>query len=341
MHNHTFSHGDDGYKYATSIVADFSSNVWMGGPPDALLEHLAAKMDIIGKYPQLHAESLTEDYAHAHKCKLSQVLVTNGTAEAIFLIAQYFRGSRSTIAIPSFSEYEHACTIYGHNISYVGIDSISENIITEPGLFWLCNPNNPTGHCFDSSLIAELAKANPQTVFIIDEAYIELCIAGSSATDYINYTENIIVLRSMTKHFTIPGLRLGYIVGSEKLISGIATFQPPWSVNSLAIESGHFLLNHYKSNSINTTAWIADAKELAQSLSSITGWAAMPSSTAYFLMKTTIPSAKIKSYLIENHGILIRDASNFRGLDDFHIRICSQSKEKNKFLLDAVLADSL
>jgi threonine-phosphate decarboxylase len=140
----------------------------------------------------------------------------------------------------------------------------------------------------------------------------------------------------MTKHFSIPGLRLGYVVGNKGIVSELFSFQPPWSVNSLAIAAGHFLLNHHQLCSIDISGWIDESKKLGQSLADITGWEAYPSSTAYFLMKTTIPSAIIKHELIGCYGILIRDASNFRGLDDYHVRICSQDESKNRLLVDAV-----
>lgn len=336
MHNPSFSHGDDGYRFNTPIVADFSSNVWMGGTPDGLLAHLTGKLSLIGNYPQLHAESLTEAYAIQHGVDSSQVLVANGTAEAIFLIARHFQHQHSTIVIPTFSEYEHACTLYQHMLGFVSVDDIPSIERTQPGLFWWCHPNNPTGHCFDGWQVEQLVGANPQTVFVIDEAYVDLCAQKGSLADVVNRHHNLLVLRSMTKHHTIPGLRLGYLLGNAALVQSIAAFQPPWSVNALAIEAGHYLLAHR--TTIDVGSWLEKARLLRETLVAVTGWKAMPSSTAYFLMEAPMPATLLKQILVERYGILIRDASNFRGLGANHFRICAQSDEKNRLLVAALKA---
>ena len=336
MHNPSFSHGDDGYRFNTSIVADFSSNVWMGGTPDGLLAHLTGKLSLIGNYPQLHAESLTEAYAIQHGVDSSQVLVTNGTAEAIFLVARHFQLQNSTIVIPTFSEYEHACTLYQHMLGFVSVDDIPSIERTQPGLFWWCHPNNPTGHCFDGWQVEQLVGANPQTVFVIDEAYVDLCAQKGSLADVVNRHHNLLVLRSMTKHHTIPGLRLGYLLGDAALVQDIAAFQPPWSVNALAIEAGHYLLAHR--TTIDVGSWLEKARLLRETLVAVTGWKAMPSSTAYFMMEAPMPATLLKQILVERYGILIRDASNFRGLGANHFRICAQSDEKNRLLVAALKA---
>lgn len=334
MSNHPFSHGDDGYKFSQHIVADFSSNVWIGGPPPDLLLHLRGKLENIGSYPQLHAESLTEGYANFCKLHPSQVLTTNGTAEAIFLVAQYFANAHSTIVIPAFSEYEHACALFEHELGFVSINELTQMELCPPGLVWICQPNNPTGHCLSTERLESLILLNPQTVFVVDEAYAGLCDAHSSVDRLIGKVENLLILRSMTKYFSIPGLRLGYLVGSECLIEAISAFQPPWSVNTLALEAGHFLLRN--NIEVDVASWLQSAIELRQSVENITAWKTQESSTAYFLVEANVSASFLKQWLIEKHGLLIRDASNFRGLGKNHFRICSQTQPKNHLLLKAL-----
>ena len=330
MYNPLFTHGDDSYRFRVPIDADFSSNVGMDSPSDGLLAHLGDRLSVIGNYPQLHAESLTEGYASFHDVDSQMILVVNGTAEAIFLIACHFQRVHSTIVSPTFSEYENACLLHQHSIDYVAVDSISSLTRTAAGLFWLCNPNNPTGHCFDLLMLDRLIGDNPQTIFVIDEAYINLCLLNGSMVDAVARHENLIVLRSLTKQHAIPGLRLGYVVGQDRLIQALSAHQPPWSVNALAIEAGLFFLNN--PSVIDVPGLLSRARRLQQMLEESTGWGTLPSSTAYFLMEAPVPAPFLKQLLVDRYGILIRDASNFRGLSNCHFRVCSQNDEKNKLL---------
>ena len=334
MYNPLFAHGDDSYRFSAPIVADFSSNVWMGGTSAELLAYLGEKLSVVGNYPQLHAETLAGAYARQHQVNEGQVLVTNGTAEAIFLIACHFQNGHSAIAIPTFSEYEHACGVYRHSLDFVSVEELPLVQKTLPGLFWICHPNNPTGHSFELVILEDLVRNNPQTVFVIDEAYIELCLSQASLLNVINEHPNLIVLRSMTKHHAIPGLRLGYMVGEEGLIRSVSAHQPPWSVNAMAIEAGHFLLNH--PTDIDVSSFMVRARQLQEAIENSTGWRSSASSAAYFLMEAPVPAAYLKQLLIDRYGILIRDASNFRGLSAYHFRICPQSDDKNQLLVMAL-----
>ena len=134
-------HGDDAYRY-TAIRANFSSNVYHRVNHDGLNRYLSGCLSCIRSYPEPEPYALAAELARLQGVSPEEVCVTNGATEAIYLIAQAFRGSHSAVWIPTFSEYADACRLHGHRVE--GISSL-EKLTGNEGIFWLCNPNNPTG----------------------------------------------------------------------------------------------------------------------------------------------------------------------------------------------------
>ncbi len=330
-----FSHGNDAYRFHHEIHADFSTNTWYEGPHPELLDYLKNELHCVANYPELQSESLTAALADYHHVAQDQVLVCNGTAEAIYYIAQSFANSLSRIISPTFSEYEHACQIYQHQISFCGAGFVTEGMNTREGLFWLCNPNNPTGEVFSKELLHDLIRNNPQTTFVIDEAYADFCMEDMSMIPFIGKYKNLLVLKSMTKNYCLPGLRLGYVLGHQKEVARLAQCRPPWSVNSLALKAGEFALSKPVIDELALLTHLSLSKELQVELSKINGIEVFPSSTGFFLLKTPMLAGELKLLLVEKYGLLIRDASNFRTLSDYHIRVAALSREKNNLLITA------
>lgn len=333
-----FAHGNDAYRYHHEIHADFSTNTWYQGPHPEMLNFIKDELSCIANYPELQGESLTAALADYHHVAADQVLVCNGTAEAIFYMAQSYAHVHSRIITPTFSEYEHACQVYHHQLSFCGAGFIAEGMNTPDGLFWLCNPNNPTGEVFGKELLLDLIKNNPQTTFIIDEAYADFCIEEVSMIPLIGKYKNLLVLKSMTKNYCLPGLRLGYVLGHQTVIANLSQCRPPWSVNSLALKAGEFALKHPLIDKLELLTHLSLSKEFRMELADIPGIEVYPSSTGYFLLKTPMLAAELKRLLVEQYGLLIRDASNFRTLSDYHIRVATLSREKNRRLINAFKA---
>ncbi|MFP4448605.1 MAG: pyridoxal phosphate-dependent aminotransferase [Bacteroidales bacterium] len=332
-------HGNDGYRYKRDIVADFSSNVWFEGTPDALLSHLQTGLPAISQYPEPDAESLKKKIAEKYNLRFNQCLVTNGSVEAFYLVAFAYSRAGSTIATPCFAEYEDACRIHGHKVDFLDNRQEWENIDFENQLLWIGNPNNPDGNIISLDTIRDMLCNNPETLFVIDEAYGELCAEFQSAVPLIEDFSNILIIRSFTKSFAIPGLRLGYVLGSEKIIKKLEQLKMPWTVNALALEAGLFILDNYdllmpeikKVKSASET-FQEELKEIGKHITVI------PSECNYFLVKLNGSYAsQLKEMLMEQYGILIRDASNFRGLDERFIRLAVQRPENNKLLIEALI----
>ena len=328
-------HGSDQYRYAEKIQADFSSNVWYEGFPNQLIEVIQQHVPQLVHYPEAEAESLQQQLADLHKVSTSNIIVGNGTAELFYLLAQAYRGANSKIVVPAFAEYEDACTVHEHNISFCNYTEIDNTELTD--MLWLGNPNNPDGNTISPEEILALCARNPKTIFVVDEAYAELCFSFRSSINLVLQTHNLIVLHSLTKTFAMPGLRLGYAVGASEIIQKLASIRIPWSVNSLAIAAGCYIVKNYQQLLPSKKQIATESLAFHEQLSQISALEINTSSSNFFLLKIKHgTAAQLKKYLITAHGILIRDASNFRQLTPQHFRVSLQKKEHNELLIEAL-----
>jgi threonine-phosphate decarboxylase len=331
-------HGSDRYLCETEIKADFSSNVWYEGLPPELAHHIESKIKDIIHYPEPDAGSLNQNIAEQFSVDVENVLVTNGATEAFYLLAQLKAGETSYITYPAFAEYEDACSIFKLTKQFIKNTEITNDVKFIPqSTFWLGNPNNPDGKIFDLAMIRLLCSNNPETLFVIDEAYADLCTNFESAIALIHVLANVVIVRSLTKAFAIPGIRLGYIIASPAIIQNLKSIKMPWSVNALAIEAGHFILSHYQKLLPCKVKLHQESKDLQHALSSISGLEVLASDCNYFLVKLQKGRAlDLKQYLLSEYGYLIRDASNFRGLDQSFLRIAVQETSHNLNLKTAI-----
>ena len=164
-------HGDDSYKYNYPITANFSSNVYSKVDLSPLKAHLCEQIGGIGNYPEPEPYTLEARLAFRYNLPVDAVCVTNGATEAIYLIAQTFRGTNTAILQPTFSEYADACCMHGHKVTSIYRIPLAKDRYLLPEdtrMLWLCNPNNPTGTVIDKESLIELIKHNPQVCFVID-----------------------------------------------------------------------------------------------------------------------------------------------------------------------------
>lgn len=325
-------HGDDAYKYK-AIKINFSSNVYNHVDHSGLYQYLSRQMESIRTYPEPEPYSLEKVLAERFRLSSEEVCVTNGATEAIYLIAQTFRNQTSAILMPTFSEYADACRLHDHKV----VPIYNLNRLPDRGkLIWLCNPNNPTGEVREKEALTACIKQNRQRIFIIDQSYEfftqKALLTAREAAEF----PNVILLHSMTKRFAVPGLRLGYITACKELLHEIRTQRMPWSVNQLAIEAGHYLLSSSQCD-IDISLLLKEKERLAQSLLSIGGMEIWPSDTHYMLVQLRMgKAAALKEYLATEQGILIRDASNFEGLNEHFFRIATQTPEENDKLVESI-----
>lgn len=334
-----FGHGDDYYKSRQAILSNYSSNVWYGADLEPLKEHLFEVFDCLNCYPEPDAGSLRQLLAEVNHILPSEVLVTNGSITAFYLIAQTWAGKHSTIFTPSFAEYEDACRLHGHQLSFFKNSSpLSALSFKGGGLCWICNPNNPDGKLISRSDMIGLIDSHPDTLFVIDQVYSDFCMEHLFDLEDIHRYPNLILVQSISKLHKIPGVRIGYVAASEDLISKIQPKLIPWSVNAFAIEAGKYTLQHPEQFCLPLQQWLDESLRLQLQIRQL-GIEVYPSSVPFFLNRLPdgFSAEELKSFLWER-GILIRDASNFRGLDTSYFRLSTQSREENIELVEAMYA---
>ena len=225
-------HGD---AEATDGLLDFAVNVFPGPPPPRLDRALRDSLDRVGRYPSpTYAEAAV---AAAHGRPAEEVLATAGAAEAFTLVARLRSWRRPVVVHPQFTEPHAALEQAGHQVTQLRCDP-DDDFAFDPGsvpddadLVVVGNPTNPTGVLHPADTIAGLVR--PGRLVVVDEAFIDAVpgerqsLAGSAAP-------GLVVLRSLTKHWGIPGIRAGYLLAPADLVAELHRTQTPWSVSTPA-----------------------------------------------------------------------------------------------------------
>ena len=330
-----YGHGDDTWRYGDAIKMNFSSNIYQKADLSELKAFLASRLDVIGHYPEPEPKELEGLIAEKLEIPANMVMVTSGANEAIYLIAQLYSGWTSIIPQPTYHEYADACKMFGHIISYERTDDLE--VLPQDRIYWLCNPDNPTGNVLLKALLAYVIRKNPRFLYVIDESYADYTLQPRLQPKEMMDCFNVMFIRSMSKKYCVPGLRLGYVAASPIIIDRLRAIRQPWTVNALAIEAGKYLVEHDPQLLPDMNAYIAEAQRLKAGLEAIDGLMVMDTQTHYMLVNIDWANVlELKSWLVEHYGILIRDASNFHGLDDHCFRVAAQTPEENDALLSAI-----
>lgn len=330
-----YGHGDDAFRYGDKIKMNFSSNVYSGADYSGLKKHLMAHFDVIGHYPEPDAHTLESMLAEKLGVPENTILVTNGANEAIYLIAYLYSGWASVIPQPTFTEYEDACRKFRHLISYDSADELE--VLPEDRIYWLCNPNNPTGNVLLKSLVNHIIRKHPRYLYVVDQSYADYTLSPMLEPKEMIDCYNVMLVHSLSKKYCIPGLRLGYMFASPIIIERLKQLRQPWTVNAMAIEAGKFLVKNDPKMIPDLPGYLAEAQRLHQNLSDVEGLMVMKSEANFMLVNIDEGNTpELKKWLIDNYGILIRDASNFRGLDNHCFRVTAQTPEENDMLLEAI-----
>ena len=332
-----YGHGDDAFSYGDKVKINFSSNVYSQADYTELKKHLMQHFEVVGHYPEPDAHSLECLLAKKLGVKENTVMVTSGANEAIYLIAQLYKGWSSIIPQPTFSEYEDACRMFNHIISYDVKDEF--DVLPKDRIYWICNPNNPTGNVLVKGMLNHIVRNHPRYLYVIDQSYADYTLAPMLEPKEMTDVFNLMLIHSLSKTFCIPGLRLGYIVASPIIIGRLKQIRQPWTINALAIEAGKYMLENNMQMIPDLKVYLQETMRLHANLSTIDGLKVMKTDTNFMLVsinKST--SMELKRWLMDNYGILIRDASNIRGLDNNYFRVTTQQPEENDLLVEAIKA---
>lgn len=330
-------HGADLHRYKGLVRVDFSSNIYPRLNLSALKRRIAARLDTICRYPEPEPVELERTVARLHGVSPEHVIATNGATAAIYLIAQSLaHGDGGTpaahiISQPTFCEYADACR-------QNGITPLADDMgVAGRKVYWLCNPNNPTGSYTDASLLLRKAENRPTDIFIIDQSYWRYTHERPILAREAVLSDNILLINSFSKDYSVPGLRIGSVIGSRVLVDRIRRFRQPWSVGALEIEAGLHLCEEGDTVSNHLDGLLAEARRLRMELGSINGVTAFDTCTNFMLCRLEHGSAaRLKDSLVREHGLLIRDASNFSGLDSRYFRVAAQTQAEDDDLIRAI-----
>ena len=338
------SHGGPySIKNLNPRILDFSSNVNPLGFPSIVKKSLnLAKISI---YPDHDSTKLKQKLAKYLKISTDYITVGNGATEIIYDFCRTtITKSKVLIAVPTFSEYESASRLCGANLQFFITMDLTADLkkfiqkIPRNGVVFLCNPNNPTGKLVPKHIVLQIIKSAKakSTIVFVDECFMELTVPqNQSIMDLVPRFENLFVLRSLTKSFGLAGLRLGYGVGSKALVSILDRIKIPWSVNGLAQEAGIAALDDGAFLAKTQHLIKKESQFLINSISGLDGFSCYDTDTNFILIKTKQPSKVLQKKLLRQN-ILIRDCSNFRGLDNHHIRIAVRTHNENQKLVSAL-----
>jgi threonine-phosphate decarboxylase len=338
--------GKNSIKNLDPNVIDFSVNTTPIGIPLSVKATLKKNLNSIQNYPDFHSTELISSLKKYTGLPKSNLMVGNGAIEIIYNFSFAFLSQKTKvlIPIPTFQEYEIVAKLNDCKILYFKTMNLSKDIdsfisqIPRNGCVFLCNPNNPTGKLLPKqqlNLIIQKAKKLSSIVFV-DECFIELVPeSNESIISYVKKYDNLFVLRSLTKSFGLPGIRIGYAAASKQLIEILQKIKIPWSVNLLAQDAAKIAL---KNNSHLSKSQLVIKKELIylkNKISRLDGFKCNDSSTNFILIKTKYDSTKLQQKLLK-HKILIRDCKNFRGLNNHYFRIAVKSHKDNVKLVKAL-----
>ncbi len=335
---------------ATQPLLDFSTNLNPLGPPGWLGDAIAGAMAGLSRYPDPDYRAAREAIARHDGVAPEQVLLTNGGAEAIFLAAGLHARGRAVIVEPTFSEYARACAAHGLAVTSLRLTPPAFDLdparldspLHRADILFLCRPNNPTGTLLPWPAMESLLDAAQRqgVTVVVDEAFIDFVDdPGAALTSLLPRFDNLILLRSLTKLYTLPGLRLGYLVADAQTVRRLQAGQPPWSVNHLSaalvaplLADGDFL--------DRTHAWLRGERPRLQASLLALGLEVVPSRVNFFLVRQgSGPSAgdALLGRLLQA-GILARHTHNFPGLDGSWIRLALREPADNDRLLLALAA---
>lgn len=366
-------------KLGNQPLLDFSAPLNALGPPQGAREAVRGATESIDRYPEPGSPRLVHRLAEYHDVPPDRILVGAGTTELISLVGQIYREkldlesrdldepetALAHLSEPTYGEYRRTSAqnglplkTWGHHILGWEQDVLPHHA---SGIFWTGHPNNPTGRAWDRERLLSLVDHHPDLLTVVDEAYLPFLPDEADRTlvrDVLT-RENLVVLRSMTKIYAFPGLRIGYVVGSPDVVARLRRAQQPWTVTTAAevaalaaVDDDDYLkrtVEFIGSESVRLTEALWDIPGLRPvwpSAKRPESAPAMPNFVLVSLVDTPWTSTELQDALARR-GLLPRECSNYRGLEigsiisghgqkfetQGHLRFCVRKREENDLLL--------
>ena len=334
-----------------ALVLDFSANINPLGMPARLRAAIPAQLDRLERYPDIDYQQLYAALARHTGCAAEQILAGNGATELIFALTRHLKPRRALLPVPGFAEYRRAlqregCAIIDFPLleseDFQLTPRLLEALSPDLDCLFLCTPNNPTGQQPGSDLLLQILKRCQQLgiQLIVDESFIDFLPDHRGLQPVQDKYDCLYLLRSLTKFYAIPGLRLGYLLAGDRArLARMKEQQEPWTINALAALAGETVLDDSRYQA-NTHAWLArEQAYLLAALSALPGIKIWPPAANYLFLRSLDSTLPLQERLLEK-GILIRHCANYPGLSSDFYRVAIRTHGENRRLV-AALAEVL
>ena len=319
-------------------IIDFSANINPIGPVPDLNKILEKTFKEIINYPDPDYTELKKSISKFGGWHAEMIIPANGASELLYAAAAITTGKRALIPVPSYSDYTEAAKRAALEVIHVktiekdnfllNINTLSEHI-KDRDIVFIGRPNNPIGNCIDITSLVSFIRTNPNSTFIVDESFLEF--SPETVSIAADLPQNAIMIRSMTKFYAIPGLRLGYAIAHPGVAQKINSQLTPWSVNCFAQAAGITSLENtlYQKESFTFTK--AARTEFVKNLSELSYLRVFPSDSNFVLVKLDeeLNGTQLQKEFLK-HGLAIRRCSNFTGLNDQFIRVAIKTVQENE-----------
>lgn len=335
-------------------LIDFSASINPLGPSPHVWRAISKARRLITHYPDPDCWELRQALARCWQRQPEEIAVGNGSTELIDVLPRALKIHHLAIVQPTFSEYARSMARAGGRVTTVSAKRREQYAQPIEGLchllekrggssdpidgVLLCNPNSPTGQaCTVEDLLRLAGIARRRGIWvIIDEAFADYCSDRSFLSSAASWSR-VVVLRSLTKFYALPGLRVGYAVAKPAVIEGLRRLMPPWSVNVMGQMAAVAAVNDstYARKSVRFMA--RERERFGSMLAALPSCLVMPTYANYFLME--LPRGWRSREMAEQlrvEGLLVRDCSSVPGMNSRSIRLAVRSRSENDRLIQTL-----
>lgn len=354
----SFAHGGNIYEIASRLgcspdaILDYSASINPLGPPPGLAEEFNAYFHRLQHYPDIGNKALLDSLAEFHEIPQGRIVVGNGSTELIYWLPKVLGIRKAAVVLPTFSEYRKAFELQGIEMQRL-FTSAGEKFqptieqlealckVHSPEAILFTHPGSPSGGTLPSAVrqwIIEKSRSDSGMLCIVDEVFVDFCEEESFKG---SLNEGLILIRSMTKFYGVPGLRLGYLLTGDKVAERMRGSLPPWSVNTLAQIAGRYSLRQtsYRSETLGLVE--RERERMSKTLEGFKGCRVLPGRANYLLLELdkSLPSAEVlQEDLLASDRVLVRDCTTFEGLTDHYVRLAIRLPEQNDRVLEGLSA---
>ena len=326
-------------------ILDFSASISPLGPPNSAIAAIQSQIGNLKHYPDPNYSELRLALSHFHQLPSEWILPGNGSAELLTLVGRELAQlAATTLITPAFGDYYRTLAAYNAKVLECPLSLVigDWSLVIDKGQrtkdkgLLLNNPHNPTGKLFSRDSI--LPYLEQFALVVVDEAFMDFVPPNEeqSLIPVVQEYANLVILRSLTKFYSLPGLRLGYAIAHPDCLAKWQLWRDPWPVNTLAAAAAIAALQDTEFQQ-QTWAWLPPARnQLFQGLAKIPGLQPQASAANFLLVESQESTSQLQQQLLKHHQILIRDCLSFKELGDRFFRVAVRSHSDNQRLLTAL-----